>query len=153
TAPEAYTSLRPAIAFLLSEDHTQPWRMLSYSGLDWDPGDLNDIKAMFGSQLSPESIYQYIVAAKTKEIVGPNLALRYGLQSIDGYDGGILPLARFVGLQSLFLTPAQVNPDGRLRERLRAIPWQRWLDLFDVRYVTADKIFDVWVDGIYYDLG
>ncbi|MBI5879418.1 MAG: YfhO family protein [Chloroflexi bacterium] len=153
TAPEAFSALRPAIAFLLSEDQSQPWRVLSYSDLTWDPGDLRDIRDLFGDALPPQSIYEYTVAVKAKEIIAPNLPLRYGIQSVDGYDGGILPLARYVGLQSLFLTPEQVNPDGRLRERLRSVPDSRWLDLFNVRYVIADKIFDVWVDGVYYDLG
>lgn len=153
TAPEAFSFLRPSIAYLLSQPREEPFRILSYSDLGWDPGDLHDIQALFADQLSPEAIYQFTVAAKSKEIVAPNLALRYQLQSVDGYDGGILPLARFVGLQSLFLTLEQVNSDGRLRERLRAIPAARWLDLFNVRYIIADKIFDVWVDGIYYDLG
>jgi hypothetical protein len=153
TAPEAWASLRPAIAFLLSDDSKQPFRILSYSDLTWDPGDLPDIVAMFSGQLSARAIYEYTVAAKAKEIVAPNLAMRYHLQSVDGYDGGVLPLARFVGLQSLFLEPEQINPDGRLRERLRSAPETRWLDLFNVRYLIADKVFDVWVDGIYYDLG
>jgi hypothetical protein len=126
---------------------------LSYSDITWDPGDLNDIRTMFAGQLSTEEIYQYTVAIKAKEIVAPNLAMRYHLPSVDGYDGGVLPLRRYVGLQTLFLDEAQINPDGRLRERLRAMPEARWLDLFNVRYVIADKIFDAWVDGSYYDLG
>jgi Bacterial membrane protein YfhO len=153
TAPEAWSSLRPAVAFLLSDDSKQPFRFLSYSDLTWDPGDLKDTEAMFAGQLSARAIYEYTVAAKAKEIVAPNLAMRYHLESVDGYDGGVLPLARFVGLQSLFLSPEQINPDGRLRERVRAAPAARWLDLFNVRYLIADKVFDVWVDGIYYDLG
>ncbi len=153
TAPEAYSSLRPAIAYLRAAVSDQPFRIVSYSDLGWDPGDLQDMRTMFAGQLTPDAVYQYTVAAKAKEIVAPNLALRYQLQSVDGYDGGILPLARFVGLQKLFLSAEQINPDGRLRERLREVPAVRWLDLFNVRYVIADKIFDVWVDGIYYDLG
>src|SRR5205085_2228720 len=121
--------------------------------LSWDPGDLKDIESMFGAALSPEAIHQYTVAAKTREIVAPNLPLRYGIQSVDGYDGGILPLTGFVGLQSLILPPERVNADGRLREGLHEAPAARWLDLFNVRYLIVDKIFDVWVDGIYYDLG
>ncbi len=153
TAPEAYAFMRPSIAYLDAQRDTQTARILSYSDLSWDPGDLKDIQTIFAGQLSPEAIYQYTVATKAKEIIAPNLAMRYHLQSVDGYDGGILPLARFVGLQSLFLTPQQVNPDGRLRERLVTVPDARWLDLFNVRYIIADKNFDVWVDGIFYDLG
>src|SRR5205823_3092368 len=83
TAPEAYSFLRPSIAFLLSRPDGQPARMLSYSDLTWDPGDLTDMRQMFAGQLSSEAIYQYTVAAKAKEIVAPNLALHYHLQSVD----------------------------------------------------------------------
>ncbi|MBI1802404.1 MAG: YfhO family protein [Chloroflexi bacterium] len=153
TAPEAFSFVRNSIAFLWSAPRDQPSRILSYSDLGWDPGDLTDIRAMLGGEIPPEAVYEYIVAAKTKEIVAPNLAMLYHLDSVDGYDGGVLPLARYVNLQSLLLSEEQVNPDGRLRERLHAMPAARWLDLFNVRYVITDKIFDVWVDGVYYDLG
>ncbi|MFQ6015360.1 MAG: YfhO family protein [Anaerolineae bacterium] len=151
TAPEAYSSLRPAIAHLLADKGL--YRIISFSDLTFDPGDLAEMGDIFGGQLSPEALYDYVVSAKEKEILAPNLPLRYHLASVDGYDGGLLPLARFVELQRLFLPEDRVSLDGRLRERLTEVPPKRYLDLFNVKYVITDKIFDVWVDGVYYDLG
>lgn len=149
TAPEAYSSLRTAPAHLLADGQPTD-RFLSISGLTFDPGDLGEIQQIFGDQLSPQAIYDYVVATKLKEILAPNLPLVYKIPSVDGYDGGVLPLKRYVELQSLFLS--EPSPDGRLRESLKEIPPSRILSLLNVKYVITDKVHDVWVDGVYYDL-
>jgi hypothetical protein len=148
SAPEAVTSLRTAPAHLLAE----PGRFLSMSGIRFDPGDLPEMRQLLGDQLDEAGFRDYVTAAKLKEIIAPNLSLWFHLPSIDGYDGGILPLARYTWFQTLFITPDRLLPDGRLREQLQEIPANRMLDLAGVRYVITDKVRDVWVDGIYYDL-
>ena len=149
TAPEAYSSLRTAPAHLLAAGQPTD-RFLSISDLTFDPGDLGEIQQIFEAQLSPQAIYDYVVATKLKEILAPNLPLVYRIPSVDGYDGGVLPLRRYVELQRLFLP--EPSPDGRLRESLKEIPPSRILSLLNVRYVVTDKIRDVWMDGVYYDL-
>jgi len=151
TAPEAYSSLRPAVAHLLTDKGL--YRLLSISDISYDPGDLREIQQIFEGQISEEQTYNYVVTAKQKEVLAPNLPLLYRLQSVDGYDGGILPLRRYVEMQRLLLPEERVSPDGRLWQRLTEIPDARLLSLFNVKYVIADKVHDVWVDGVYYDLG
>jgi hypothetical protein len=150
TAPEAYSSLRTAPAHLLADGQPTD-RFLSISDLTFDPGDLGEIQQIFKDQLSPQAIYDYVVATKLKEILSPNLPLVYRIPSVDGYDGGVLPLKRYVELQRLFLP--EPSPDGRLRESLKEIPPSRILSLLNVKYVVTDKVRDVWMDGVYYDLG
>ena len=150
TAPQAYSSLRTAPAHLLAVGQPTD-RMLSMSELTFDPGDLGEIRQIFQDQLPPRAIYDYVVATKLKEILAPNLPLVYRIPSVDGYDGGVLPLKRYVELQQLFLS--EPSPDGRLRERLREMPPSRILNLLGVKYIITDKVYDVWVDGVYYDLG
>ncbi len=150
TAPQAYSSLRTAPAHLLAVGQPTD-RFLSISGLTFDPGDLGEIRQIFQDQLSPQAIYDYVVVTKLKEILAPNLPLVYQIPSVDGYDGGVLPLKRYVELQRLFLP--EPSPDGRLREQLREIPPSRILSLLNVKYVITDKVDDVWVDDVYYDLG
>ncbi|MBL7063242.1 MAG: YfhO family protein [Anaerolineae bacterium] len=155
TAPQAFTSLRPAIAHLLSakeEVGEPPARFISMSDITFDPGDLPEIRIIYGPQLSADALYDYVVAAKHKEVLSPNLPLAFGLPAVDGYDGGVLPLARYVTLQHLFLTEDEVSIDGRLRENLTGIPDGRWLSLFNVRYVITDKLHDAWLDDVFYDL-
>lgn len=151
TAPEAYSSLRPAIAQLLAAQAPTD-RFLSLSGIVFDPGDLAEIHHIFDDQLSPRAVYDYIIAAKQKEVLFFNLPMVFGLNAVDGYDGGILPLARFLDVQRLFLPEERLSLDGRLRENLRQVPPGRLLALLGVRHIITDKVYDVWLDNIFYDL-
>jgi len=154
TAPQAYTSLRPAAAHLLAagEGETPPPRFLSLSARLFDPGDLAEMQLIYGPQLSPEALYDLTVAAKYREVLALDLPLVWRIPAVDGYDGGLLPLARYLLLQRVLLPEEEIALDGRLRENLPAVPDGRWLGLFNVRYVITDKVFDAWLDDIFYDL-
>ena len=150
TAPEAFSFQRPALTYLLTDRGTH--RFISMSDITYDPGDLKDIQALFSGQLPPKAIYDYIVAEKRKEVLSFNLPLLYRLFSVDGYDGGVLPLKRYVEIQRLFLNEDEISPDGRLREQLKEVPDGRLLSLLNVKYVITDKVYDVWIDDVFYDL-
>jgi hypothetical protein len=152
TAPAAFDSLRTAPAHLLADDSGEPFRFLSISDIRYDPGDMADLEAMYHGSLPSEAIYDLIVASKIKEVLAYNMPLRYRLSSVDGYDGGLLPIERYVTLERLFLEEDLIWPDGRLRQQLHHLPPARLLSLFNVKYVMTDKTQDVWVDGVYYDL-
>jgi hypothetical protein len=155
TAPQAFVSQRPAISHLLAAGGASgavPARFISMSDITFDPGDLPEIELIYGSQLSDDALYEYVIAAKQKEVLSPNLPLAFGIPAVDGYDGGVLPLKRYVMLQRLFLPEADVSMDGRLRENLTAVPDGRWLRLFNVRHVITDKLHDAWLDDVFYDL-
>lgn len=155
TAPEAYTSIRPAMAHLLAagRDRCPPDRFLSVSALVFDPGDKPELEVIYRPQLSPDALYSLLVATKHREVLSPNLPLAFRTPAVDGYDGGLLPLARFVMLQRAFLPPEAVSIDGRLRENLPTFPDGRWLSLLNVRFLITDKVFDAWLDNVFYDLG
>jgi hypothetical protein len=150
TSPQAFSSMRTSVARLLTD--TSVYRLLSYSDGKFDPGDLKDIQQLLGRQLPEKAVYDYLVATKQKEILAPNLPLLYGIQSVDGYDGGVLPLAAYVEWQRLLLPEGEVSIDGRLQGRISEMPQAWLLDLCNVKYVLTDKTYDVWVDGVYYDL-
>ncbi|MGQ9517423.1 MAG: YfhO family protein [Anaerolineae bacterium] len=148
----------PAVESMLG-DATAHWgrgaptfRFLSMSGIQYDPGDLADIYANWRGRLPEKAVYDLVVTAKQKEVLAPNLPLLYRIAAVDGYDGGVLPLRRYVTLQSLFLPPEDILPDGRLREQLRQVPSSRLLALLNVEYVITDKVWDVWIDDVFYDL-
>jgi hypothetical protein len=159
TAPQAFTSLRPSIAHLLATPLPLGGgggggesRFLSMSNITFDPGDMIEIEIIYGPQLGARALYDYMVAAKQKEVLSPNLPLAFGVTTVDGYDGGVLPLTQYVTLQRLFLSKDEVSIDGRLRENLTAIPDGRWLNLFNVQHVITDKLYDAWLDDVFYDL-
>jgi hypothetical protein len=161
TTPEAYDDIRPPVARLWVTDDCDdapsncplpPARFLSLSDIFFDVGDQPDIDTIYADQLSGSAQYDYTIAIKQKEIIGPNLAMAYDVPSVDGFDGGVLPLETYTQLTSLLLTDGQQNTDGRLREHLSQIPDESLMDLFNARYVITDKVGDVWRNELFFDL-
>ncbi len=152
SAPEAWASQRPAISTLLAAEQgqTPPARLLALSDILFDPGDLREMEAIYGPYLNDKALYDLIIASKQKEVLTPNLSLAWGIPTMDGFDGGILPTRAYTRFTSLFLS--QPAPDGRLREYLSAVPDLAWLRLADVGWIITDKVQDLWQDGVYYDL-
>jgi len=91
-------------------------------------------------------------ALKLDEVMSPNIPLRYGLSTADGYDGGVLPLHRFLDLASLLAPRSELRTDGVLRTRLIALPETRLLDLLGIRAVIANRVTGRDLDGIHYDV-
>jgi hypothetical protein len=99
------------------------------------------------------------VDTKMRELVAPNLPLTWGIPSIDGFDGGLLPTGNYSAFTSLILPAGEERTtDGRLREMLArescrgaCIPEMRWLNLMNTRYLITDKVFDEWISDIAYD--
>ena len=123
--------------------------MLAISQTLFDPGDKAEIEQSYGEVLSPDALWSYLVAAKQREVLAPNLSMAFRVPAADGYDGGLLPLRYYTEFTRLFLPEGTM--DGRLRENLAGVPDRAWLDLLDVRFVVTDKTGDVWVDGVLYD--
>lgn len=150
TSPQALSSMRTSAAHLLTDESI--YRFLSYSDGKFDPGDLREIQENLAPRLPEEAIYDYLVATKQKEVLAPNLPMLYRLQSLDGYDGGVLPLASYVEWQRLLLPEEQISTDGRLQGRIPEMPEGWLLNLCNVKYILTDKTYDAWVGGVYYDL-
>ena len=155
TAPRAYTDLRPATAHLVAAARADeaagqpPGRFLSISQTLFDPGDKEELTSLYGPLLSPDALWAYLVAAKNREVLTPNLPLAFGVPAVDGYDGGLLPLRQYSDFSRLLLPGGTL--DGRLRENLAAIPDERWLSLLNARFLITDKVGDTWSEGIFYD--
>jgi len=153
TAPQAFSSWRTAPLHLaLAKEEGLPFRFLSFSSLVFDPGDLPEMRSAYLKLLGEEAFYDYVVAIKQKEILAPNLPTLYGLQTVDGYDGGLLPLKDFTKVVEPMHHAGPKAMDGRLYQFIQSMPPDPLLDLFNVRFVVTDKVYDLWVDGVYYDL-
>ncbi len=155
TPARAYSDLRPATAHLVAaarEAEAQrqpPGRFLSISRMLFEPGDKGEIESLYGSTLDADALWAYLVAAKAREVLAPNLPLAFAVPAADGYDGGVLPLRHYADFTTLLLPEGTL--DGRLRENLEAIPDTRWLELLDVRFLITDKVGDLWAEGVFYD--
>jgi hypothetical protein len=160
TTPEAYSDLRPPSTRLQAISDCSPTdpecelptgRILSLSDIFFDPGDQAEIDTAYKDLLTESAQYDYTIAIKQKEIIAPDLSMVYGLQSVDGFDGGLLPLADYAALMDLILAEDKAAIDGRLREYLDAIPEARWMDLFNAKYLITDKVGDDWREGVFFD--
>ncbi|GBD09020.1 hypothetical protein HRbin22_01267 [Candidatus Thermoflexus japonica] len=156
TAPEAWSDPRlPAVVlrdFLTQEG---PWagRILSVVDLRFDPGDLGEWRSIFEGRLPPEAFEEFLIATKYKEALVANLPLAYGLPTVDGYDGGVLPLRRYIELIRRFVPPDRLLMDGRLWETLPTLPDPRWLQILGIRWIVMDRLRDEWIEGVFYDRG
>jgi hypothetical protein len=126
--------------------------MLSLSDTFFDPGDLAELETIYGKSLPGPARFDLVSAVKQMEIVAPNLPMSLGIPSVDGFDGGILPLATYSRVVRLILPPGVSPSDGRLREHLDVVPEERWLDLFNARYLITDRVGDDWREGVFFDL-
>jgi hypothetical protein len=154
SAPTVWANQRPSISTILAADadETPPGRMLSLSETRFDPGDIRELTAIYGPYLSGEAMYDFVIAVKDQEIIAPNLPLAWGIPSMDGFDGGVLPTRAYTQFTKLFLPPDTQSPDGRLREYLDQVPALDWLSLANVRWIITDKVADAWIEDVYYDL-
>ena len=155
TSARAYSDLRPATAHLVAAareaeaQHQPPGRFLSISKMLFEPGDKAEIESVYGGVLDADALWAYLVAAKAREVLTPNLPLAFAVPAADGYDGGLLPLRHYAAFSTLLLPEGTL--DGRLRENLETIPDARWLALLDVRFLITDKVGDLWAEGVFYD--
>jgi hypothetical protein len=165
TAPQAVYDLRTAPAHLITDparDILGPGaagRFLSMSTISFDPGDMTDYRGILlgdpetgQKEVLDEAAFEdLIVAFKAQEIVAPNLALLRRIPSIDGFDGGVLPLQRYLEMLTLFIPRDELISDGRLREQIKEVPDTRLLGMLNAQYVITDKVRDLWFEGVYYD--
>jgi len=161
TAPQAVTDLRTAPAHLLTDPTRATLapaamgRFLGMSTITYDPGDMADWQRILDEgerpQLDEQAFAQFVIALKVQELIVPNLSLLWRIPSVDGFDGGVLPLQRYNEFLTLFVPREVLVPDGRLREQLRVIPPAVLLNLLNVQYLITDKVRDLWFEDVFYD--
>jgi len=162
--PAAYDQPRFAANLMrvFNEGTTPPGRLLSITGLLFDPGDKGALESRWDSIGISERAARYaFTATKMQETLAPNLPLTWGIPSVDGFGGGLLPTLHYTQFTSLLLPDDTLRTvDGRLREVLAqprcrgvCLPDDRWLDLMNVQYILMDKVYDLVHDGIFYDTG
>lgn len=160
--PDTFNAQRFTISQLRAyvAEQTPPGRVLSISQALFDPGDIEALTARYRSLgMSDLAIRIALVDTKLRDLLAANLPLAWGIPSIDGFDGGLLPSGDYSAFTSLMLPLGEDRSvDGRLREMMAqpecrgaCIPEQRWLNLTNTRYLITDKVFDVWHEDVAYD--
>jgi hypothetical protein len=135
-APPAAFTDGETVDWLRAHGVTDQERLLSMARPEYVPAAEDDIRAQL-SALPSDLVDEVLIAQKYHDTLTPNLALQYGLNTADGYDGGVLPLLRWLHLSGLLVQAPR--PDGVLLTRLDSLPSDRILDLLGVRYVVANS--------------
>lgn len=162
TPPEVYLNQRFTMSQLLANqaDEVVAGRTLSISRLFFDPGDIGTLRDRYTRLgLDEQSQFHAFDAVKKQEMLMPNLPMTWGIPSIDGFGGGVLPMIYYSQFTSLMLPANELRTvDGRLGElmakpecRGACIPDLDWLQLTDTRYIITDKVYDIWHDDVAYD--
>ncbi len=148
---DAFDQMRGSTAHVLVDESR--FRVLSIGESTYDPGDLRELRRSLGPYMTELQVEDYVEALKYAETFQPNLPMSRALATIDGYDGGLLPLKRYLQIKRLFRDEGKELEDGRLRYQLAQVPEPELLAWLNVKYVVMDRTRDLWLDGIYYDLG
>jgi hypothetical protein len=134
-APPPGFSQGETVDWLRAHGVTDQERLLSLARPEYVPASENRVRAELGAL--PEPIIEAVlVAQKWHDTLTPNVPLQFGLNTADGYDGGVLPLSRWLHLTTLLVSSPR--PDGVLLTRLESLPSDRMLDLLGVRYLIAN---------------
>ncbi len=94
---------------------TDQERLLSMARPEYVPAAEDSIRAQL-SGLPSDLVDMVLIAQKYHDTLTPNVPLQYGLNTADGYDGGVLPLLRWLHLSGLVVDSPR--PDGVLLTRL-----------------------------------
>src|SRR5207302_10086021 len=138
------------VDWLRAHGVTDQERLLSLARPEYVPAAEDEVRA--GLTSLPEPVVESVlVAQKWHDTLTPNVPLQYGLNTADGYDGGVLPLLRWLHLSGTLVQSPR--PDGVLLTRLEAVPSDRILDLLGVRYVIANGDVDARPDLQTVDFG
>jgi hypothetical protein len=132
--PPAFTQ-GETVDWLREHGVTDQERLLSLARPEYVPAVEGNVRASLGA-LPEATIESVLVAQKWHDTLTPNVPLQFGLNTADGYDGGVLPLLRWLNLSSLIVPSPR--PDGVLLTRLEALPSDQMLDLLGVRYLIAN---------------
>ncbi|MFI5267270.1 MAG: YfhO family protein [Chloroflexota bacterium] len=127
------------------------YRALSVAQDTFVPAIEPSARQQLGPALGEQDLLSYLSYYKLREILEPNTPMAGGVATIDGYDGGLLPLSRYVRFKDM-LTERPSAPDDRIRFVIKWLPNRGLLDLSGVRFVLTDALSDKSVDGLSYDL-
>ena len=149
--PSVYTDSRP-VHDALRRASGPGDRYVSIAATGYHPSDAKALVEAHEPILGQNGVLATLINTKYKEILTPNLPMVYAFRSVDGYDGGVLPLRRYVDYKRLILPDEANVPDALLRDQLRRLPSAQRFRALGATHVIADTISDLTVDGIAYDL-
>jgi hypothetical protein len=129
-------------------------RVLSVARPEFEVSQLKRARlaGLWREELGDRSWREFLVALKNEEIMHPNLPMVRGVASVDGYDGGVLPLRSYVVFRDLLLPGTGDAPDRLLQHQIETIPPDRVLNALAVQHVVRNQDAVLNSDGVQIDL-
>ena len=91
--------------------------------------------------------YANFASARVADL--PNFAMQSSRATIDGYDGGLLPLTSYLRFRALLLPAGRTNPDDPIFYLADRVPDVRLLSLLGVRSIVRDaESKDQGIEGV-----
>lgn len=147
TGPDdAATAVTPEVSFLQAQARSSsgaPFRILGIGSRNYQLADQQALAASLSPRYTAAEVSGFLASVRNRQMETPNIPLTFGLSTIDGYDGGVLPLQRYLGLKSLFPEEGENVFDGRLWVQLKTAPDPKLLGWLNVRYLILDRSVDV----------
>lgn len=134
--PSLYTT-PPRAVELISEDRNS--RMLSLAHQEYKLPDASSLRTSLPGYVTRPEADKLLNYAILERVLLPNVSMQFGLRSIDGYDGGVLPTSRWAELKRSLLGPKGHAPELSIRQQALATPNSRALGLFGVKYVLVNE--------------
>lgn len=139
----AYSEIPAPVSKVLADK--DKFRVLSMASPEAMLETAPELKAAQVTALSPFQKEYLLEAIRYQMILAPNLSLSHKIATVDGYDGGILPLKQYVDFKRALLQSGRARPetigqpDALLRDQLTAVPDAELLGALGVKYVIADR--------------
>ena len=149
---EVYTGDRPVLQHLRALPG--PQRILSIASTAYEPYDTHVLLAPYQDRLPAAELQSILVHTKYQDILTPQRAARPTVSPrLTATDGGVLPLRRYADFKALALPDEPLAPDGLLRDQVDEIPSQRLLQVLGVTAIVTDRLADLDVNTVPFNVG
>ena len=137
----------------LSSDSWQG-RVLSIAKPDFEVSQARraELAERWREQVGDRSWREFLVATKNEEIMHPNLSMVRDVVSVDGYDGGVLPLRSYAMFRDLLFPGTGDAPDRLLQHQIETMPPDKVLNALAVQHVVRNREAVLVSDGGFIDL-
>jgi len=134
--PSLYTAA-PPFAELLDDDRSS--RMLSLANDEYELPDRAALLAGLPPFTTEAEAESYLYHTRLKRMWPADVGMVFGVNSLDGSDGGMLPTWRWAELKRALMGLKGYNPDLAMRSEGGRIPSSGTLGAFGVRYLLLDE--------------
>ncbi len=139
-----FTDARPLYSRL---EALSPSRVLSLVREPPSLADEGQLRARLSGTLSKSDLNSYLQFTKMEDALTPDVPMAFGLKSIDGYDGGLLPTGLYAELKRVLVGDQNYKPDLTLQAEASTVPSSRLLGEFGVNYLILGAGLGAWDAG------